>query len=312
MRSNRIRVFTGNSNPALAESVAVALGVPLGKAFVGRFSDGEVRVEIHENVRGRDVFVVQSTCRPVNQSLMELLLMVDALKRASAGRVNAVAPYYGYGRQDQKDKPRVSITAKLVADLISAAGADRVVSVDLHADQIQGFFSIPVDNFTGVKALFDDLRSHLSGDEVVVAPDAGGVGRAREFAQRLNAELAIMDYRGVSYDMPSRIIGDVEGRSVILLDDMVDTGKTLCRAAEAAKAAGARSVDALCVHAVLSGGAVERLSQSPIRWLVITDTIPLPPEAVGNEKIRVVSVAPMLAECIKRVHYHKSVSSLLI
>jgi ribose-phosphate pyrophosphokinase len=287
------------------------MDLPVGEALVSEFSDGEVRVEIHENVRGEDAFVIQSTCRPVNRSLMELLLMIDALKRASAANITAVLPYYGYGRQDQKDKPRVSITAKLVADLISEAGADRVISIDLHANQIQGFFKIPVDNLSGVKVLFADLRNHLYGDEVVVAPDAGGVTRAREFARRVNADLAIMDYRGMSYDAPASIVGDVQDRSVILLDDMVDTGKTLVRTAAAAKAAGARTVDAFCVHAILSQGAIDRINASEIRWLVVTDTIPLSPEAAQCEKIRVASVSMMLAECIERVHYRKSVSSLV-
>lgn len=311
MSSSRIKIFAGNSNPALVRAVSEAMDLPVGEALVSEFSDGEVRVEIHENVRGEDAFVIQSTCRPVNRSLMELLLMIDALKRASAANITAVLPYYGYGRQDQKDKPRVSITAKLVADLISEAGADRVISIDLHANQIQGFFKIPVDNLSGVKVLFADLRNHLYGDEVVVAPDAGGVTRAREFARRVNADLAIMDYRGMSYDAPASIVGDVRDRSVILLDDMVDTGKTLVRTAAAAKAAGARTVDAFCVHAILSQGAIDRINASEIRWLVVTDTIPLSPEAAQCEKIRVASVSMMLAECIERVHYRKSVSSLV-
>ncbi len=311
MSSSRIKIFAGNSNPALVRAVSEAMDLPVGEALVSEFSDGEVRVEIHENVRGEDAFVIQSTCRPVNRSLMELLLMIDALKRASAANITAVLPYYGYGRQDQKDKPRVSITAKLVADLISEAGADRVISIDLHANQIQGFFKIPVDNLSGVKVLFADLRNHLYGDEVVVAPDAGGVTRAREFARRVNADLAIMDYRGMSYDAPASIVGDVRDRSVILLDDMVDTGKTLVRTAAAAKAAGARTVDAFCVHAILSQGAIDRIDASEIRWLVVTDTIPLSPEAAQCEKIRVASVSMMLAECIERVHYRKSVSSLV-
>ena len=311
MSSSRIKIFAGNSNPALVRAVSEAMDLPVGEALVSEFSDGEVRVEIHENVRGEDAFVIQSTCRPVNRSLMELLLMIDALKRASAANITAVLPYYGYGRQDQKDKPRVSITAKLVADLISEAGADRVISIDLHANQIQGFFKIPVDNLSGVKVLFADLRNHLYGDEVVVAPDAGGVTRAREFARRVNADLAIMDYRGMSYDAPASIVGDVRDRSVILLDDMVDTGKPLVRTAAAAKAAGARTVDAFCVHAILSQGAIDRINASEIRWLVVTDTIPLSPEAAQCEKIRVASVSMMLAECIERVHYRKSVSSLV-
>ena len=305
---HRLKVFSGNSNPMLAREVCLLLGVALGQASVGRFNDGEIWVEINENVRGKDVYVIQSACRPVNQHLMELLVMMDALKRASAHRINAVIPYYGYGRQDQKEKPRVAITAKMVADLVTTAGAHQIISIDLHASQIEGFFDIPVDNVFGTKVLLEDVEKRLKGDEVIVAPDAGGVERARTFAERLKIDLAIMDHRGVEFE-PS-IVGNVKGRPVILLDDMVDTGRTLVRAAKAAQTAGARSVDAYCVHAVLSGDAIEKINQSPIRSLVITDTIPYPRESQASNKIRVVSIAPMLAEVIKRISYEKSVSSL--
>ncbi len=307
MRSGQIKVFMGNSNPVLARDVCLHLGVPLGEALVGRFSNGEVRVEIGEDVRGMDVYVLQSTCRPVSCNIMELLLLLDALKRASAERINAVIPYFGYGRQDQKDKPRVSIAAKLMAGLIGVAGAGRIIAVDLHADQIEGFFDIPVDTFPGVSVLAQDIEGRPRGDEVIVAPDAGGVRRAREFARSLNADLAILDYRGVSSESAPMIVGDVKGRPVILFDDMVDTGGTLIRAARAAEAAGASSVDAFCVHAVLSGSAVSDLERSPIRRMVVTDTIPLPPEARGSERFRVVSVAPMIAEGIEYVHCNKPV-----
>ncbi len=310
MRPDRIKVFAGNSNPALAEQVCASLGVPLGEALLSTFSDGEVRVEIRENVRGKDVYVIQSTCRPVNQNLMELLVMIDALKRASSKRINVVIPYYGYGRQDQKEKPRVSITAKLTADLISVAGAGRIVAFDLHADQIQGFFNIPVENISGTRVLLEDLKLRYQGDEVIVAPDAGGVGRAREFAKWLESDLAIMDHRGLPSEMTSCIVGDVKDRPVILLDDMVDTGTTLIRAADAAHAAGARSVDAYCVHGILSGSAIEDLDRSHVRSLVITDSIPLPPAAEGK-RIRVVGIGPVLAEAIRRVHCAKSLSSLV-
>lgn len=277
---------------------------------MGRFSDGEVRVEIGENVRGADVYVLQSTCPPVNENLVELLVIMDALKRASARRINTVIPYYGYGRQDQKDKPRVSLSAKMVADLLVVAGASRVITIDLHADQIQGFFNIPVDHLFGTDVLLSDLKSSLQGNEVIVAPDSGGVERARTFASRLKADLAIMDYRGGGAGPYSQIVGDVRGRRVVILDDMVDTARTLIRAVEGAAAAGAASVEAYCVHALLSGSAVEKIESSPLQSLTVTDTIPLRESAMGCEKIRTVSVAPMLAEVIRRVHYEESVSSL--
>ncbi len=304
------KIFSCNSNPLLAQAVCSHLGAPLGKAFVGRFSDGEVRLEIHENVRGLDVFAIQSTCPPVDENLIELLVMIDALKRASAKRINVVIPYYGYGRQDQKVKPRVSISSKVVADLLAIAGSHRVITIEFHADQIQGFFNIPVDHLYGMQALLDDMKGNLRGDEIVVAPDAGGVPRAREFAKRLNCDLALMDYRGTDGGPASRIVGQVKGRRVIVLDDMVDTGRTIVRTAEAAVAAGADIVDACCVHALFSLDAVERLEVSPLRRLAITDTVPVSGKAMESSKIRTVSIAALLAEAIKRVHLEESVSAL--
>jgi len=284
------------------------LGIRPGKLLVSRFSDGEIRVEISENVRGKDIYVLQSTCPPVNENLMELLVVMDALKRASALRVNAIIPYYGYGRQDQKDKPRVAIAAKVVADLLSVAGADRVITIDLHADQIQGFFTVPVDHLFGTFVFINALRGDLRGDEIVVAPDAGGVERARLFASRLKLDLALMDYR--KNGAAARIVGNVKGRRIIILDDMIDSGRTVIRTAEVAKAAGADIVDACSVHAVLSGDAVEKIVSSPIRTLMVTDTIPLSQSAEQCEKIVTVSISPMLAEVVKRVHFDESISSI--
>jgi len=306
----RIVLIAGNSNRPLALQVCSHLGIESCEALVGRFSDGEVRVEIGENVRGKDAYVLQSTCPPVNENLMELLVVMDALKRASARRVNCVVPYYGYGRQDQKDKPRVALTAKMVADLLVVAGASRVITVDLHADQIQGFFNIPVDHLYGTEVLLSDLKVRLQGNEVIVAPDAGGVERARTFAERLGAYLAILDYRRAEAGPYAQIVGDVRGRRVVILDDMVDTGQTLIRAAEGAVAAGAASVEACAVHALLSGDAVERIESSSLESLTVTDTVPRDEKAARCEKIRTVSVASMLAEVIRRVHYEESVSSL--
>jgi ribose-phosphate pyrophosphokinase len=305
---SRLTLFTGNSNPALADRVCSRLGIRPGKLLVSRFSDGEVRVEISENVRGKDVFILQSTCPPVNENIMELLVVMDALKRASAHRVNVIIPYYGYGRQDQKDKPRVAIAAKVVADLLSVAGADRIITIDLHADQIQGFFNIPVDHLFGTFVFISALREELRGDEIIVAPDSGGVERARLFAARLKLDLALMDYR--ENGIGPRIVGNVKGRRVIILDDMVDTGRTLIRTAEVAEDAGADIVDACCVHAVLSGSAVENIRSSPIRRLMVTDTIPLSESAERCGKIFSVSIAPMLAEVIKRVHFDEAISSI--
>lgn len=310
-----IKLFTGNSNRPLAEAISAHLGVPLGGAEIGRFSDGEVQVEITENVRGGDVFVIQSTCTPTNDNLMELLLMLDAFKRASAKRITAVIPYYGYARQDRKVAPRVPISAKLVADLITTAGASRVLTVDLHAGQIQGFFDVPVDNVYATPVLLQYLRQRLGGREAtVIAPDAGGVERARAFAKRLDAHLAIIDKRRIRANVVGemQIIGEVDERAAVIVDDMVDTAGTLYTAAEAVRAAGAPLVLACATHAVLSGPAVNRLRESELDELVVTDTIPLRPPATELAKIAVLPVAPLLAEAIRRTHDEASISSLFV
>jgi ribose-phosphate pyrophosphokinase len=310
-----IKLFTGNSNRPLAEAISANLGVPLGGAEIGRFSDGEVQVEITENVRGGDVFVIQSTSTPTNDNLMELLLMLDAFKRASAKRITAVIPYYGYSRQDRKVAPRVPISAKLVADLITTAGASRVLTVDLHAGQIQGFFDVPVDNVYARPALLQYLRERLGTREAtVIAPDAGGVERARAFAKRLDAHLAIIDKRRIRANVVGemQIIGEVDGRAAVIVDDMVDTAGTLSTAAEAVRAAGAPLVLACATHAVLSGPAVRRLRESQLDELVVTDTIPLRPDAGELAKITVLPVAPLLAEAIRRTHDEASISSLFV
>ncbi|MGQ9669270.1 MAG: ribose-phosphate pyrophosphokinase [Desulfosoma sp.] len=309
MRS-RLKVFAGSSNPRLAESVCRHLGLSLGKALVTRFSDGEVRVEIGENVRGVDAYVVQSTCRPVHDHLMELLLMVDALKRASAERINAVIPYYGYGRRDQKDKPRVPITAKVVANLLSAAGVDRVVSCSLHAGQIQGFFRLPVDDIPGHCFFMNEIQKGMTQDSVVVAPDAAGVARARVLAEKLVLPLAIIHQERETGQREPVVVGDVRGRSVLIYDDMVDTGTKVCAAAQAVKVFGAREASAFCVHGVLSSGAVERIEASPLRRLVVTDTVPLASQAAASSKITAVSVAPLLAQVMDHIHRDESVSRL--
>jgi ribose-phosphate pyrophosphokinase len=312
---NNVRVFTGNANRPLAESICGQLGVPLGQAVVKTFSDGEISCEIQESVRGWDVFVIQSTCPPVNDHLMELLVMMDALKRASANSISAVIPYYGYARQDRKANPRVPITSKLVADLITVSGADRVLTVDLHAGQIQGFFDIPVDNLFAAPVLLDEIRQRFSNDDlVIVSPDAGGVERARAFAKRLNAGLAIIDKRREKANVSEvmHIIGDVEGRDTILLDDMVDTAGTLTSAAKALRANGARRVYAACSHPVLSGPAVDRIMDSPLEELIAVDTVPLRGNAAACGKIRILSIAPLLAEAIRRITDCGSVSSLFV
>ncbi len=312
---HNVRIFTGNANRPLAEAICRYLGLPLGRADVKRFSDGETIVDIKESVRGWDVFVVQPTCTPVNDHLMELLVMTDALKRASANSISAVIPYYGYARQDRKVSPRVPITSKLVADLITVAGTDRVLTVDLHAGQIQGFFDIPVDNLFATPVLLEGIRRILEDDRVVVvSPDAGGVERARAFAKRLNAGLAIIDKRREKANVSEvmHIIGDVEDHDAILLDDMVDTAGTLTNAARALKENGARRVYAACTHAVLSGPAVERIVSSPLEALIATDTVPLREEAVKSGRIQVHSVAPLLAEAIRRITECGSVSSLFV
>jgi len=311
---DKMRVFTGNSNVSLSQMICEHLGIPLGKAQVKRFSDGEINVEIDESVRGMDVFVIQSTCPPVNDHLMELLILIDALKRASAARINAVIPYYGYARQDKKVVPRASISAKLVSDLITTAGASRLLTVELHASQIQGFFNIPVDHLYASPLLSDYLKERFQRDLVIVSPDAGGVERARAFAKRLNVGLAIVDKRR---EMPNvakvmNIIGDVVGKEAILLDDMVDTAGTLCNAAFALKEEGAENIYAYCTHGILSGGAIDRLMESPLQEVIVTDTIPLRGEAVSCKRLKVLSVAPLLAEAIKRIHRDESVSSLFV
>jgi len=308
-------VFTGNANPALAEAVVRHLGLPLGKAVVGRFSDGEIMVEIMEHVRGKDAFIIQPTCAPSNDNLMELLVMVDAVKRSSARRITAVLPYYGYARQDRRPRTaRVAITARLVADMITAAGADRVLTMDLHADQIQGFFSIPTDNIYASLVLLGDIWRREIKDLLVVSPDVGGVVRARAMAKHLEADLAIIDKRRPKPNEAKvmHIIGEVEGRTCVLMDDLVDTAGTLCEAAEALKKHGARKVLAYCTHPVLSGPAVERIEKSQLDELVVTDTIPLRPEAKQCKRIRQLSVAELLAESMRRVTEEDSVSTLFM
>jgi ribose-phosphate pyrophosphokinase len=311
---DRLKLFGGNSNPELTAKICQHLQILQGKAVVQTFSDGEIMVEIGENVRGRDVFVMQSTCSPVNHNLMELLVLMDALKRASAWRITAVLPYYGYARQDTKVLPRVPISAKLVADLITVAGGHRVICLDLHANQIQGFFDIPVDNLFAAPVLLEYIRQYLNSDLVIVSPDAGGVERARAFAKRLNASLAIIDKRRDEDQKVKamHIIGEVEGKAAIILDDMVDTGGTLTEAAKALAENGALSINACCTHAVLSGNAIGRIEESAIENLIVTDSIPLQPETKGCKKIKVLTVANLLGEAIKRSHLNDSVSSLFV
>ena len=310
----RIRVFSGNANMALAQKICDKLGVPLGKANVTTFSDGETRVEINENVRGMDVFIIQSTCPPVNVTLMELLIMIDAMKRASADRITAVVPYYGYARQDRKVAPRAPISAKLVADLITSAGAQRLLSMDLHAGQIQGFFNIPVDNLFATPVLIDYMKRNYRDDTVVVSPDTGGVERARAFGKRLGASLAIIDKRreGPNEAQVMNIIGNIQGKRVIILDDMVDTAGTVVQAAHALADAGALEVSVCCTHPVLSGPAIDRITKSNIKEFVVTDTIPLSEKAAGCERIKVLSVSGLLSEAVRRIYYDDSVSSLFI
>jgi ribose-phosphate pyrophosphokinase len=309
-------VFTGNANPGLAQDIARNLMQPLGRALVGRFSDGEIQVEIMENVRGRDVYLVQSTCPPANEHLMELLVMADACRRASAGRITAVIPYLGYARQDRRQRAmRVPITAKLVADMIGRAGVNRVLTVDLHADQIQGFFDIPVDNVYASPVLLGEVWKQKYDNMIVVSPDVGGVVRARALARRLdNADLAIIDKRRqrANESQVMNIIGDVRGRNCVLVDDLVDTAGTLCQAAQALKDEGALRVIAYITHPVLSGQAVERISTSALDELVVTDTIPLGEAARNCKRIRVLSVAELLAETMRRIRDEESVSSLYV
>jgi ribose-phosphate pyrophosphokinase len=310
-----LKIFTGNANRPLAAAVAQTLDIEVGKAQVGTFSDGEVNVEIEENVRGCDCFVLQPTCAPANTHLMELLITVDALRRSSARRITAVLPYYGYARQDRKVRPRLPISAKLVANLISTAGTDRVLCVDLHAGQIQGFFDLPVDNLFATPVLLDAIRDRHGNEPLtIISPDAGGVERARAYAKRLSASLAIIDKRRerANVSQVMNIIGEVEGRTCVIVDDIVDTAGTLTEAADALKKAGAAIVSAAITHPVLSGPAIKRIRESSLSELVITDTVPLRPEAEDCDKIRVVSVAGLLSEAIRRINNEESVSSLFV
>ena len=306
-------LFTGNANPALAQEMAKSLGVELGKATVGRFSDGEVTVEVHQNVRARDVFVVQSTCAPTNENLMELLIMVDALKRASARRITAVIPYFGYARQDRRPRSmRVAISAKVVANLLETVGVERLLTMDLHADQIQGFFDIPVDNIYASPVLLTDLKSKAYPDLVVVSPDVGGVVRARALAKQLGSELAIIDKRRPKANVSEvmHVIGEIDGRNCVIMDDMIDTAGTLVKAAEVLKERGAKRVFAYCTHPILSGPAVDRIANSQLDEVVITNTIPLSDAARACKKIRQLSVAFLFAETIRRISDGESVTSL--
>lgn len=315
MAYDSLMVFTGNANPKLAAGVVKRLNISLGRAMVGRFSDGEVNVEILENVRGKDVFVLQSTCQPTNDNLMELLIMVDALKRSSAGRVTAVIPYFGYARQDRRPRSaRVAITAKVVANMLQAAGVQRMLTVDLHADQIQGFFDIPVDNIYAGPILLGDIWKQRHDDLLVVSPDIGGVVRARALAKHLESDLAIIDKRRPKANVSEvmNIIGEVHGRSCVIMDDMVDTAGTLCKAAQALKQRGAKKVLAYCTHPVLSGAAVSRIAESELDELVVTDTIPLREEAHACPRIRQVSIGGLLAETMLRISNEESVSSLFM
>jgi ribose-phosphate pyrophosphokinase len=308
-----LKIFTGNAHPDLGEAIARSLKVPLGRAHLARFSDGEVWFQIQDNVRGADVFVVQPTAPPVNENLMELLVMLDAFKRSSASRITAVIPYYGYARQDRKDKPRVPISAKLVADLLSTAGTDRILTMDLHASQIQGYFDVPVDHLFAAPVIIEYVLKLDLPDLTVVSPDAGGVERARAYAKRLGASLAIVDKRR---DVPNvaevhNVIGEVEGRTALIVDDIVDTAGTLAKVAEAIKQAGAREILASSSHAVLSGHAVEKIEKSPLSKLIVTNSIPLPPDK-QSEKIVSLSIAKLLGRAIKNIHDETSVTSLFV
>ena len=312
--AGELKIFSGNSNPELAQEISEYLGMGLAKATVSTFSDGEIRVQIEETVRGGDVFVIQSCCHPVNTSIMELLIMIDALKRSSATRITAVIPYFGYARQDRKDQPRVPITAKLMADLITAAGTHRVLAMDLHAGPIQGFFNIPVDHLFAMPILLDYVKKGRVEELVVVSPDAGGVERARAFAKRLGANLAIIDKRreGPNQTQVMNIIGKVQGRHALLLDDMIDTAGTIVETARACADNGASMVWAVCTHPVLSGPAIERIQGSCLTEVVVTNTIPLHGKEQVCPKIRVLSVAPLLGEAISRIHQEQSVTSLFV
>ncbi|UCE54353.1 MAG: ribose-phosphate pyrophosphokinase, partial [Desulfobacterales bacterium] len=306
--------FAGNSNPALSKKICAYLDLPLGGAKVGRFSDGEIQIELHDNVRSKDVFVIQSTCAPVNDNLVELLLMIDAFKRSSARRITAVIPYFGYGRQDKKVAPRVPISAKLVADLLTVSGANRIITMDLHAGQIQGFFDIPVDNIFAAPVLIDHIRNNLNANLAIVSPDAGGVERARAFAKRLDADLAIIDKRRSAPNLAKAmaVIGDVTDKVVVILDDMADTAGTLTEAVEAIQNAGAKEIHACCAHPVLSGPAIERITESSLKSLVVTDTIPLNENSAGCDKIVVLSISELVGEAIIRSYRGDSVTSLFV
>ncbi|MEJ2183502.1 MAG: ribose-phosphate pyrophosphokinase [Nitrospirota bacterium] len=309
-----ITLISGSAHRALSEEVSQTLGIPLCDARLSRFSDGEISVQINENVRGSDVFVIQPTCTPVSDNIIELLLIVDALKRASARRINTVVPYYGYARQDRKAQPRVPISSKLIADLLTAAGIHRVLTVDLHAGQIQGFFDIPVDHLYASPVLVEHIKRRDFKDLVVVSPDAGGVERARAFAKRLRASLAIVDKRREAANVAEvmNVIGEVQGRDTLLLDDMIDTAGTMVQGAKALKERGARKVYAACTHAVLSGPAIDRINASSIEEVIVTNTIPLDDKQAACEKLLVLSIAKLLAEAIKRIHEESSISSLFV
>lgn len=311
---DKLKIFTGNSNIGLASEICQHLGIPLGKSEVKSFSDGEICVEIQESVRGMEVYVIQSTCPPANKHLMELLIMLDALKRASAYAITAVIPYYGYARQDRKVAPRTPITAKLIADLIATAGATRVLCLDLHAGQIQGFFNVPVDNLYATPIILDYMQKNYTDDVVIVSPDAGGVERARAFAKRLNTSFAIIDKRRPAPNIAEvmNIIGDIKGKRAIILDDMIDTAGTITLATNAMLENGAKEVYVCCTHPVFSGPAIERLKKSSVKEVVVTNTIPLSKEALELKKIKALSIAPLLSEAIKRIHYGESVSSLFV
>ena len=314
MRFEQMKIFTGNANPALAGKICASLGCAMGAASVEPFSDGEIRLQILENVRGADAFVVQPTCTPVDRHLMELLLMIDALRRASAERITAVLPYYGYARQDRKDKPRMPISARLIANLIQRAGADRVLTLDLHAAQIQGFFDVPVDHLFAAPVMIEYFDSIGRRDMTIVSPDAGGVERARAFAKHMNAPLAIIDKRRTDVNVAEvmHIIGDVDGQHCLIVDDLIDTAGTLVKGAEALLKQGALSVTACATHAVLSGPAVQRIEESQIQEVVVTNSIPLREEAMRSSRIKTLSVAPLLARAIQSIHEDGSVSTLFI
>ncbi|HAJ57774.1 MAG TPA: phosphoribosylpyrophosphate synthetase [Candidatus Omnitrophica bacterium] len=308
---NKLEIITGNANPGLAEDICKELGKKLGGIMVSRFSEGEIRVKIDDNVRGKDVFVVQPTCPPTNENLMELLVIIDALKRASAGRITAVMPYYGYARQDRKDQPRVPITAKLVANLLTVAGSDRVLTMDLHAGQIQGFFDIPLDHLFAINVFVEYIQRLKLNDLVIVSPDVGGIKTARAYAKRLGAALAIVDKRRISPEKAEamNILGEVEGKNAVLVDDLIATGGSLLEASNALKKAGVKKIFAGVVHGVLTGNAIKNIENSLLEELIITDTIPLP-DHKKHPKIKVLSVAPLLAEAIKRIHKEESISCL--